>query len=237
MANYVKFMRGTPEQYLMLANKDADTIYFISAQDSTTGSLYIGEKRVGTNIEQGEVATKLSELSDVNLTDLQDGQILAWNATNAKWMPLTIPTFVGATETTPGVKGMVPMAKAGDHTKFLKGDGTWAELPTLIGLTYKVVESIDDIDITLPDAEKYIYLVKNGDIYDEYLVVEGKKEKIGDSAVELEGYMTTAEYEADITVRLNDYINKVNYNEQMLSIDDRLGIIEKSITWSSIIAN
>ena len=34
--------------------------------------------------------------------------------------------FVGATSAIPGSKGLVPAPQAGDDTKFLKGDGTWA---------------------------------------------------------------------------------------------------------------
>lgn len=34
--------------------------------------------------------------------------------------------FVGATSAAPGSKGLVPQPQAGDDTKFLKGDGTWA---------------------------------------------------------------------------------------------------------------
>lgn len=34
--------------------------------------------------------------------------------------------FVGATSAAPGSKGIVPAPQAGDDTKFLKGDGTWA---------------------------------------------------------------------------------------------------------------
>ena len=36
--------------------------------------------------------------------------------------------FTGATDTTDGTHGLVPAPVAGDNTKFLKGDGTWAEV-------------------------------------------------------------------------------------------------------------
>lgn len=35
-------------------------------------------------------------------------------------------TFVGSSSGTAGSKGLVPAPAAGDQTKFLKGDGTWA---------------------------------------------------------------------------------------------------------------
>lgn len=37
--------------------------------------------------------------------------------------------MVGATETMPGEAGYVPSPKSGDNTKFLRGDGTWADVP------------------------------------------------------------------------------------------------------------
>lgn len=36
--------------------------------------------------------------------------------------------MVGATETEPGDSGYVPRPKGGDNTKFLRGDGTWADV-------------------------------------------------------------------------------------------------------------
>lgn len=39
-------------------------------------------------------------------------------------------TMTGATDETAGAKGYVPAPAAGDDTKFLRGDGTWAEVST-----------------------------------------------------------------------------------------------------------
>lgn len=45
-------------------------------------------------------------------------------------VPVTqLPGMVGATVSTDGVAGITPTPVAGDETKFLKGDGTWASLP------------------------------------------------------------------------------------------------------------
>jgi hypothetical protein len=35
----------------------------------------------------------------------------------------------GATEEENGTMGLVPAPSAGDNSKFLRGDGTWAEMP------------------------------------------------------------------------------------------------------------
>jgi hypothetical protein len=37
-------------------------------------------------------------------------------------------TFVGATSSAPGSKGLVPAPAAGDENKVLKGDGTWGDV-------------------------------------------------------------------------------------------------------------
>lgn len=46
-------------------------------------------------------------------------------------------TFTGATSAVAGVKGIVPEPQAGDNTKYLKGDGTWATIvPSLVEMSY-----------------------------------------------------------------------------------------------------
>ena len=49
----------------------------------------------------------------------------------------TDSTFTGATSAVAGVKGIVPEPQAGDDTKYLKGDGTWATIvPSLVEMSY-----------------------------------------------------------------------------------------------------
>lgn len=65
-------------------------------------------------------------------------------------------------------------------------------------LTRKKVASVDAIDPEAEDAEKYIYLVpKTGsdedDLYDEYMVLDGKVEHVGNTKVDLSGYQQKEE--------------------------------------------
>lgn len=57
----------------------------------------------------------------------------------------------------------------------------------------RIVSSVDDIDLTADDADKYIYMVSkdgtNGDQYDEYMVLNGVLEKVGDWSVDLSDYV------------------------------------------------
>lgn len=56
------------------------------------------------------------------------------------------------------------------------------------------VDSVDAIDLTAADADQYIYMVprtdnKSGNKYDEYMILDGDLEKVGDWGVELSGYV------------------------------------------------
>lgn len=57
-------------------------------------------------------------------------------------------------------------------------------------LIRKIVDSVDSIDTTANDATSYIYMVRNSnqegnDFYDEYIVIGGRIEKIGNTSVDL----------------------------------------------------
>ena len=59
-------------------------------------------------------------------------------------------------------------------------------------LTKKKVTSVDDIDPAAEGADKFIYLVpKTGsdedDVYDEYMVLDGKVEHVGNTQIDLDG--------------------------------------------------
>ena len=136
MTNYVKFLRGTPSAFASLETKDKDTLYFISAIDSTVGKLYLGDILVAGNVtpEGDSIVDSLGELIDVNLVGLKTGQVLSYNGT--EWVPMTLPeavsasVMIGATADTAGSAGLVPAPQAGDQNKFLRGDGKWVEVST-----------------------------------------------------------------------------------------------------------
>lgn len=135
-SQYVKFLRGTPTAYAALETKDKDTLYFISAVDSPIGKLYLGDIQVSGYITSDgvNVIDTLGELTDVDLSGLQDRQIIVYDANSSKWIPMDLPqavsnsVMVGATAETAGSAGLVPAPEAGDEEKFLRGDGTWANI-------------------------------------------------------------------------------------------------------------
>lgn len=64
-----------------------------------------------------------------------------------------------------------------------------ASLLTLKKLdTYQELE--DFIQNNSTTANKYLYMIPNGNIYDEYVYINGQIEKVGDTSVSLEGYAT-----------------------------------------------
>ena len=76
-------------------------------------------------------------------------------------------------------------------------------------LSYKIVNSTNEIDVSAVDADKYIYLVKNENSYDEYMVVNGQLEKVGDWNVDLSDYATKSEVAA-VSTRVDDIASQLN---------------------------
>ena len=64
MANWVKFLRGTFDQYAALPVKEEDTLYFVYSTDGKECGLYLGSRLVSGN---GTIdgASVLDELNDV----------------------------------------------------------------------------------------------------------------------------------------------------------------------------
>ena len=141
--HYVKFIRGsiTAWENLNLTPEriDDDTLYFIysSAQNTREGKLYLGQKLIsGVGGAGGNIS--IDDITDIDIdgTTLADKQILVYNETTEQWENTSLSTIIdtavdvmqGATLLEPGEAGLVPAPAAGDHNKFLKGDGTWAPI-------------------------------------------------------------------------------------------------------------
>ena len=143
--SYVKFVKSTSAAFNALASKSPDTLYFVS-DNNTTGKLYLGAKLIG-GADGG--ASTLSDLADIALDQLGDNQILVYNSTNQQWENVAANTVVsimtGATASTSGRSGLVPVPAAGDQNKFLRGDGTWQQvLPNFSSVNAGDILTIDD---------------------------------------------------------------------------------------------
>ena len=74
-------------------------------------------------------------------------------------------------------------------------------------LKRKIVTGVDAIDLTAADADQYLYMVpKTGsdadDVYDEYMVLNGAVEHVGNTKVDLSGYV---QKETGKGLSANDY--------------------------------
>ena len=147
--NYVKFLRGTPTAWAKIpeADKDKDTLYFISETNGRTGQLYLGPKLI-----IGEISNinNIGDLQDVLISeDITANNILIYDDHQQKWInkPIfevlsqIVTIMVGAKDDANGLSGLVPPPKAGDNKLYLRGDATWANptaavelvLDTLVG--------------------------------------------------------------------------------------------------------
>lgn len=130
MAHYVKFMRGTPSAYDALKVKNEDTLYFIYEQDQAEAMLFLGNKLIAGGDADFSV-TSIDALKDVLLTEnITDQSLLVYDATAGLWVNKSleeaISVFIGASNSSAGLSGLVPAPPKGQTNLFLRSDGTWA---------------------------------------------------------------------------------------------------------------
>ncbi|WP_421549098.1 hypothetical protein [Pseudomonas sp. QD4] len=104
-----------------------------AARDAVVGSeeaAAASAKAAAESAEEAEMVTRGKAASGANsditsLSGLTTPLSMAQGGTGSK---TGVPTMVGATASTAGVKGLVPGSAAGDQVKFLRADGTWGAL-------------------------------------------------------------------------------------------------------------
>lgn len=132
MTRYVKFMRGSLAAYNNLAEKDDDTLYFLSDSINQEGSLYLGTRLISGPCaipEGGNIATSLAKLEDVNLDPTLDWDaLLVYDKVKKKWVDYSFDQliFASASDELAGMAGFVPAPPVGSQNLFLRGDGQWA---------------------------------------------------------------------------------------------------------------
>jgi hypothetical protein len=169
LANYVKFLRGTPTAYAALTTKDKDTLYFIAEKDQKVGKIYLGDVLIAGSVNEAgdSIIDSLAELIDVNLQGLVNGQVLGYNG--SKWVPMTLPEAIaysameGASADKAGAEGLVPAPAAGDQNKFLRGDGTWATIDVQAVHETQIFETeLQTIDGEKEDHDAALIRIVNG---------------------------------------------------------------------------
>ena len=122
-----------------------------------------------------------------------------------------LATTVGSKEEGTGV--FAEIAKKADAENVYTKSATDSKIAEAIAkaphLERKKVDSVEAIDVAAEDADKYIYMVPktagDGDHYDEYMVIDGAVEKMGDWKVDLSEYAKTA----DVTNLLSKKVDVV----------------------------
>jgi hypothetical protein len=78
LANYVKFKRGTPQQFSALSTKESDTLYFIYEESSGSAELYLGSRKIAGD---GAFASdgSISDLKDIIISEVENNQLLVYD--------------------------------------------------------------------------------------------------------------------------------------------------------------
>jgi len=110
----------------------------------------------------------------------------------------------------------VKVSELTNDSKFQTDTEVAAAIAAADHMKRKIVNSTDDIDLTAADASQYIYMVKKGtsktgDKYDEYMVLDGALEKVGDWEVDLSNYvqketgkgLSSNDFTAELLEKLN----------------------------------
>lgn len=145
LGNYVKFIRGTPKDWAALtkAEKDLDTLYFISEPEGEEGKLYLGPKLIAGGGSGASVGS-LKDLQDILLSEsIEANSFLVYDSESKKWINkaasqvlASIATLMkGATADKDGAAGLVPVPTRGQQNLFLRGDATWADPTTELKAT------------------------------------------------------------------------------------------------------
>lgn len=225
MVSYVKFLKGTSDAFSKLSSKNNDTLYFIyENENSETGSLYLGSKKISDgNIKQflpdnltisgtEDNKLKLSNFGErFYVYDSQTGEYVLTEVSEDYPWEVGLEPRVTTNEngefilgwyqpSTADIDGLeAALSALSDKVDGIEGsiaEEISAAIVDASLLSYTTVESYESIDPTAPNADKYIYMVKNGNVYDEYMVINGSIETIGDTAVDLSDYAKTSEVEA-----------------------------------------
>lgn len=212
LGNYVKFMRGTPKDWAALtkAEKDLDTLYFISEPEGEEGKLYLGPKLIAGGGSGASVGS-LKDLQDILLSeDIEANSFLVYDSESKKWVNKAASQVLasiaalmkGATADKDGEAGLVPVPAQGQQNLFLRGDATWADPTTELKAT--VTTLIGE------DADKSVRQIAR----DEVKTVIGTATNAFDTLGEIETWIKNHES----AVNLLDLNNKVtNLNNVVIN--------------------
>ena len=174
-------------QNISVVENDKANLYIIQP-DGTLGEVG-GKVDVSDNIFSYNINNQLELLgfaeasSGAQLVKGVDGRI--------SWVTPDATTVEGLTTAVSTLRTDVDNLTANTYTK--------TQVDTLIAdsdhLRRKVVTSLEDINLSAANADRFIYMVGNGlsdydDKYQEYMVIDGALEPVGTWEVKLDNYVT-----------------------------------------------
>lgn len=217
LPGYVRFLRGTKAAFDKIITKDKDTLYFIyDSEDQTKGSLYLGNKLIGGGSGSTTTVTDINDLANVLISNVQDKQILVYDASAGKWVNKTpeeiqVEVMTGATADAAGTSGLVPAPVAGEQDKYLRGDGVWAAPLSDEQLT--ALGKVDDLETRVGSIETN---------------VGGLSTKVGSLQTQYDNLIKDAPAALDTLKEIADWISKDETGTQALI--QRVTNIETKVT-------
>lgn len=205
LPGYVRFLRGTKAAFDKIITKDKDTLYFIyDSEDQTKGSLYLGNKLIGGGSGSTTTVTDINDLANVLISNVQDKQILVYDASAGKWVNKTpeeiqVEVMTGATADAAGTSGLVPAPVAGEQDKYLRGDGVWAAPLSDEQLT--ALGKVDDLETRVGSIETN---------------VGGLSTKVGSLQTQYDNLIKDAPAALDTLKEIADWISKDETGTQAL---------------------
>ena len=217
LPGYVRFLRGTKAAFDKIITKDKDTLYFIyDSEDQAKGSLYLGNKLIGGGSGSTTTVTDINDLANVLISNVQDKQILVYDASAGKWVNKTpeeiqVEVMTGATADAAGTSGLVPAPVAGEQDKYLRGDGVWAAPLSDEQLT--ALGKVDDLETRVGSIETN---------------VGGLSTKVGSLQTQYDNLIKDAPAALDTLKEIADWISKDETGTQALI--QRVTNIETKVT-------
>lgn len=227
LGNYVKFIRGTPKDWAALtkAEKNLDTLYFISEPEGEEGKLYLGPKLIAGGGSGASVGS-LKDLQDILLSEnIEANSFLVYDSESKKWINkaasqvlASIATLMkGATADKDGAAGLVPVPTRGQQNLFLRGDATWADPTAELQATVAVLIG--------SDTDKSIREIAR----DELKTVVGTADEAFDTLGEIEEWIKNHEDTTDILKLANKVTNLENVVSKGIPGEDGVTIETPSL--------
>lgn len=215
--NYVRFQRGTLAAYQSLLEKgliDDNTLYFIYADDSSTGSLYMGEKIISGG-DTNYIFSTLDELSDVEVTNAESNSFLVKDIATNDWIAKT------------------PAQVAELIQEYIKNNDEEIINLDSDNLSVEIIDNIIQLKNYGSNYYAFVPAVKDtsGNIIEEskYILTEGFKAGLEPKVEETDNGLIISWYEpnSEITDNLINEVNEIKTSIE--EVTDSISALEKNL--------